>query len=145
MSTPTMNNYPFVVTPDPDSPDEWLVIFPDLKGCMGSAESLQEIGEVAREVFDLWMHMAMEHGDPIPAPARPPSRGVPDWAQAAFPVGVPNLTANDVARILGISARRVRAIAQSRGIGERFNRTVMFFQEDIDRLRPNNPGRPANP
>ena len=135
--------YPFVVAPDPDTENEWLVIFPDLEGCMGYADSIDNIGKAAKEALSDWMEVAEEFGDSVPSPSPSSPVKMPEWALTAFPARMPSLTADDIARQLGITSRRVRALAQSRGIGERFNRTVMFYEDDVERLRPGKPGRPA--
>jgi hypothetical protein len=52
-------------------------------------------------------------------------------------------TARDVARILGIGSRRVRAIAKERGVGQQTDTGYWWFRhEDIERLRPGPNGRP---
>ena len=52
------------------------------------------------------------------------------------------LSSGQVAAWLGVTARRVRALARRRGVGSKFNSTWVFRVEDIDKLRPGKPGRP---
>ena len=53
-------------------------------------------------------------------------------------------TADQVAEQYGITPRRIRAIAQRRGIGWQVphTRQWLFTPEEADRLRPGRPGRP---
>lgn len=56
------------------------------------------------------------------------------------------LTADEVARHLGISPGRVRKLAISRGLGRRLSSshraTWIFTAEDIERMRERHPGQP---
>lgn len=55
-------------------------------------------------------------------------------------------SAADVAAKLGISQSRVRALAQSRGLGQQpIPRTWVFTDADLDAMRDRKPGRPAKP
>lgn len=52
---------------------------------------------------------------------------------------------NDMAEILGVSQRRVQALANHRGVGFQISRGVhVFLPSDIDRLRPGPVGRPPS-
>lgn len=51
-------------------------------------------------------------------------------------------TAQEVARLLGLSARRVRALAASRGVGRRIGPLWVFAGADVDAMRVRVPGRP---
>lgn len=55
------------------------------------------------------------------------------------------LTARDVAACLGISPRRVRALAASRGVGRRITGAWLFRPEDVERLRPQEKYRRKDP
>jgi hypothetical protein len=58
-------------------------------------------------------------------------------------VARPNLyTAEDAARILGISPRRIRALAQSRRLGQRLGPLWVFSERDLEGMRVRVPGRP---
>lgn len=53
-------------------------------------------------------------------------------------------TTADVAAILGVSVRRVQALAHSRGVGWQVSRgTWLFRAEDVDAMRDRSPGRPS--
>ncbi len=52
------------------------------------------------------------------------------------------LTTNQAATELGISRRRVQALARSRDIGWRIGHEIVLRPEDIDALRERRPGRP---
>ena len=58
--------YPFNVLADPDG--GYVVVFPDLPGCMTQAETLEEIPVMADEARRLWLEVAYEDGAKIPAP-----------------------------------------------------------------------------
>ncbi len=55
---------------------------------------------------------------------------------------MPDLTVNDLAAALGISARRIRKLAAARSVGKRIGAQILFTPRDIERLRPGPPGRP---
>lgn len=52
------------------------------------------------------------------------------------------MTTEQMAGQLGVSVRRVRAIASARGIGWSIGRDTLFRPEDIEAMRPGKPGRP---
>lgn len=59
----------------------------------------------------------------------------------------PTYTSQNVAAELGISAARVRALAQSRGVGQRpqppLRSAWLFTAADIDAMRDRPAGRPS--
>ena len=61
--------YPFNVLADPDG--GYVIVFPDLLGCMTQAESVDEIPEIAEEARRLWIETAYEDGQEIPSPSYP--------------------------------------------------------------------------
>ncbi|HZG65383.1 MAG TPA: toxin-antitoxin system HicB family antitoxin [Herpetosiphonaceae bacterium] len=61
--------YPFHVLADPDG--GYVVIFPDLPGCITQVETLDEVGPMAREISTLWLETAYEQGLEIPLPSYP--------------------------------------------------------------------------
>ncbi len=61
--------YPFQVIADPDG--GYVVIFPDLPGCMTQADSYEEIAEMAQDVRTLWIETAYDHDRAIPLPSYP--------------------------------------------------------------------------
>ncbi len=52
------------------------------------------------------------------------------------------MTTEQMAGELGVSVRRVQAIANRRGVGWSIGRDVLFRPEDIEAMRPGKPGRP---
>lgn len=70
------------------------------------------------------------------------------WTEAQNSVLTGLLSTKDVATLLNISERRVRAIAQRRnarhGVGWKVpgTNTWLFRPEELDALRPGKPGRP---
>jgi hypothetical protein len=52
------------------------------------------------------------------------------------------LTAGQVATRLGISARRVRRLAETRALGQRFGRAWLFTEADVAAMGGRKPGRP---
>ncbi len=61
--------YPFQVLADPDG--GYVVVFPDLPGCITQVETLDEVGPMAREISTLWLETAYEQGLEIPLPSYP--------------------------------------------------------------------------
>ena len=54
------------------------------------------------------------------------------------------LTSRDAASSLGISARRVCALAKKRNLGKKFGRIWLFTFEDIKKMKIRKLGRPNN-
>lgn len=61
--------YPFNVIPDPDG--GYVVVFPDLPGCLTQVETVDEIPAMAEEARRLWLETAHEDGHDIPLPSYP--------------------------------------------------------------------------
>lgn len=61
--------YPFNVIADPDG--GYVIEFPDLKGCLTQADTLDEVGPMAAEARELWLEAAYESGIAIPLPSHP--------------------------------------------------------------------------
>ncbi len=61
--------YPFQVIADPDG--GYVVVFPDLPGCLTQADSYEEIAEMAQDVRTLWIETAYDQGLDIPLPSYP--------------------------------------------------------------------------
>jgi antitoxin HicB len=123
----------------------WVIWFPDLPGCMSQAETWEEIGEMAREAFEAWTESVHERGLTIPAPGDT-NQAVQAWgADTPEPAtaSTPSLTAAEAARRLGVSVRRVSALAESRGTGTMFGRYRLFSEDDITAMQPRKAGRPS--
>lgn len=63
--------YPFNVLTDPDD-GGYVVVFPDLPGCMTQVETLAELPAMAEEARRLWLEVAFEEGLEIPLPGHAP-------------------------------------------------------------------------
>lgn len=61
--------YPFNVIADPDG--GYVIVFPDLSGCMTQVETLDEVGPMAEEIRTLWLETEYDAGDDIPVPSYP--------------------------------------------------------------------------
>jgi predicted RNase H-like HicB family nuclease len=126
--------YPFQVQVDEDG---YHAMFPDLPGCVVFAQSLEEFGEIAPEVLRAWLEGTAELRGVIPAPTVKEVEF--HWKPSAFR---PGYTSHEAAALLGISVRRVQALARSRGVGRRHGRALLFSQKDLDALRERKAGRP---
>ncbi|MGH2535361.1 MAG: toxin-antitoxin system HicB family antitoxin [Thermomicrobiales bacterium] len=62
-------DYPFNVVADPDG--GYVIIFPDLPGCMSQVDTIAEVGSVAEEIRILWIETEYERGEEIPLPSYP--------------------------------------------------------------------------
>jgi antitoxin HicB len=62
-------DYPFVAHPDPEG--GYVILFPDLPGCMTQVETIEEIGTAASEICALWIESEYEDGKDIPLPSYP--------------------------------------------------------------------------
>lgn len=62
--------YPINVIADRDD-GGYVIVFPDLPGCMTQAESLDELPAMADEARTLWIEAAFEDGHTIPLPSYP--------------------------------------------------------------------------
>lgn len=132
--------YPFAALPDPEG-EGWEIVFPDIAGVVGYSETWGGIGEEARSILRDWLEASAEEGNPLPAPTS-------DWdpiTRSRDDFRVPTLASTeDVAKELGISVRRVRALASSRGVGQTVGNSLTFTPQDIDVLRERRPaGRPS--
>lgn len=61
--------YPFHAEADPDG--GYVVLFPDLPGCMTQVETLDELPDAAEEARRLWIETEYEAGEDIPLPSKP--------------------------------------------------------------------------
>lgn len=61
--------YPFNVIADPES--GYVIVFPDLPGCMTQIETMDEVGPMAEEIRTLWLETEYDAGDDIPTPSYP--------------------------------------------------------------------------
>ncbi len=61
--------YPINVVADEDG--GYVVVYPDLPGCITQVETLEEIPAMAREILELWVESELELGHSIPPPSYP--------------------------------------------------------------------------
>src|SRR3954464_7337888 len=61
--------YPLQVIADPDG--GYVVLFPDLPGCMTQVETLAEVPAMADDARKLWISSAYDQGLDIPLPSYP--------------------------------------------------------------------------
>lgn len=129
-------NYSFIAKADLED-GGWVIIYPDLPGVMTQADSYEEVGEMAEDALRTWAEAQIEAGRPIPEPSE---LDLPEWDWDT--VGEQLKTTAEAAEILGVSARRVLALAEDRGTGRRFGRSVMFTNDEIEQMKPRKVGRP---
>ncbi|MCA9859150.1 MAG: type II toxin-antitoxin system HicB family antitoxin [Thermomicrobiales bacterium] len=130
--------YSFIVEANRDN-GGWVIFYPDLPGCMTQADTYAEIAEMAEDALRTWLEANLEAGNPIPEPG--------DFSFAGWDWDKPEAklrTTQEVAEMLGVTPRRVLAIAENRGVGRRFGRSVMFSEVDIEAMRPGPAGRPRH-
>lgn len=63
------HQYPFNVIADPAG--GYVLMYPDLPGCMTQVESLDEVPAAAEEIRSLWLETEYERGRDIPLPSYP--------------------------------------------------------------------------
>jgi predicted RNase H-like HicB family nuclease len=61
--------YRFDVIADPDG--GYVILFPDLPGCMTQVENIDDVGPVADEIRILWIETTFDMGQDIPLPTYP--------------------------------------------------------------------------
>jgi antitoxin HicB len=61
-------DYPLRLIPDPDG--GYVFEYPDLPGCLGQIDSLDQLPQLAEEARRLWLETAIERGKEIPLPNR---------------------------------------------------------------------------
>jgi predicted RNase H-like HicB family nuclease len=132
--------YPFAAIPTQDG-EGWEIVFPDIPGVIGFADTWQAIGEEARAILHFHLEGTAEDGHPLPAPNH-------DWNPVAREPGdfaIPTLySADEASRALGISRRRVAALAKSRNVGSKVGNSLVFTEQDLDSMRDRIPGRPPS-
>lgn len=99
---------------------------------------------MAHEVVTLWLESEHERGHPVPEPSAPVDEPWPQGNKVMAGDYGPTIGAPEMAKIIGVSERWLRAIAKSRGVGRKFGHYLLFLESDIERLRPLAPGRPRH-
>jgi predicted RNase H-like HicB family nuclease len=136
-----VQRYPFRVAP---AEDGWTIWFPDLPGCMGWAETLEQVGKEAATVLGLWIESEVEQRHPIPEPTDDGAETT--WSDGSYLVDeLPEpelLTVKDVSKKLGVSVRRVHQLATDRNVGRIIGGARIFMPSDVEALTPRRAGRP---
>ncbi len=57
--------YKIILTPEEDG---WGAVIPDLPGCVGGGDTIQEALEMLDDAKQGWFESALAHGDVIPEP-----------------------------------------------------------------------------
>jgi predicted RNase H-like HicB family nuclease len=73
-SQPSLNHYlalqyPFNAIADPDG--GYVIVFPDLPGCLTQVETIDEIPAMAEEARRHWIETTFEDGQDVPLPSYP--------------------------------------------------------------------------
>lgn len=131
-------NYSFVAAADLDD-GGWVIKYPDLPGCMTTADTYDEIATEARAALEAWATSRINHGEPIPEPGNYP---LPEWDWSDDGAEGEVMTTEQVAQHLGVTPRRVRAIAVQRRLGKKLGRSLVFHRSELAKLRPGRRGRP---
>lgn len=133
--------YTFIAIADQDD-GGWVIIYPDLPGCVTQADTYEEAARMAKDAFETWITYRHEEGLPIPEPAfnADPSW---DWDSVRPLDEIPTLTTRDVARELDVTVARVHQLARSRHVGERRGNALMYSRKDVERMKDRKPGRPS--
>lgn len=80
---PATRPYPFeayghVVSPlSGDDGGGYMILFPDLPGCMSDGETMEEVLDNGRDAFNSWIAAQMDMGRQIPAPTHYDEEGKP--------------------------------------------------------------------
>jgi antitoxin HicB len=70
-------DYPFELRPlQKEEGGGWLIVFPDLPGCMSDGETPEEAIANGRDAVSAWMKAAKEAGREISRPGELPSGGL---------------------------------------------------------------------
>lgn len=114
----------------------WTIWYPDLPGCMTFATTYDQIGQRAREVFEVWMRSEVERGHTIPEPtAYPHDDFWPNGLDAELSPPLPQaFTAQEVAERLGVTRGRVHQLARAHELGRRVGNAKLFSDVEVARL-----------
>lgn len=129
-------NYTFIAKADLED-GGWVIVYPDLPGVMTQADTYGEIGEMAEDALRTWAEAQIEDGKLIPEPT---DIDIPEWDWSVLERDL--VSTREVAATLGVTSRRVLALAKSRDVGTRIGRSVMFRRSDVAKLYPGKVGRP---
>lgn len=121
--------YSFRAIADPDG--GYVIIFPDLPGCMTQVESVDEIVPMAEDARRGWIETAYEHGMDIPLPS------YPEEYSGKFNVRLPRSLHRQLAEAAereGVSLNQYVVMLLSRGdVPARLERLLAEIADKIDR------------
>lgn len=121
----------------------WVIFYRDLPGVMTQADTYEEVAFMARDALETWVEFQVEEGRPIPDPSFD-VRSNWDWDTVRPSSEFPTITADEVARELGVSVPRVHQIARDRHLGEMRGNARMFSEANVQAMRARrSPGRPS--
>lgn len=123
--------YPFNVIADPDG--GYVILFPDLPGCITQADTLEDVITMARDARELWIETAYEDGMDIPLPT------YPEEYSGRFNLRLPR----SLHRALAESAKRegvslnqyVVSLLARRDANARVERRIRDLESRLDDLR----------
>lgn len=133
--------YTFIAIADQDD-GGWVIVYPDLPGCVTQADTHEEAARMAKDAFETWITYRYEEGLPIPEPAFDADPNW-DWDSVRPLDEIPMLTSRDVATELNVTVGRVHQLARSRQAGERRGNALLYSRKDVERMQDRKPGRPA--
>ncbi|HZU75814.1 MAG TPA: toxin-antitoxin system HicB family antitoxin [Dehalococcoidia bacterium] len=120
--------YPFNVIADEDG--GYVVLFPDLPGCMTQIEDIAELAEMTEDARRLWIETEYERGVEIPEPS------YPEKYSGKFNLRIPRSLHHRLAESAereGVSLNQyVTALLEAGDTNRRLSREV---KKELDRLR----------
>jgi predicted RNase H-like HicB family nuclease len=134
--------YPFQVIADPDG--GYVVVFPDLPGCMTQAETIDEIPAAAEDARRSWITAVYEDGEAVPLPSYPEEYS--GKLVARLPRSLHRHLAEEAGRqgvslnqhmVALLSRRDAQARLEQRvaDVEERLSAKLDLISEQVDRLR----------
>ena len=125
------------------SGDGWDIVFPDLPGCSSWSPSWEQIGAMAHEATRLHITSFAEDGLLAPAPTDQPMPKTAAFEAIEDPLA-DLVTSAELARIYGVTPRRITAIAKSRGLkGRKIGQSIAYATAAIPLFKPQRRGRPV--
>lgn len=133
--------YTFIAIADQDD-GGWVIMYPDLPGCVTQAGSYEEAARMAKDAFVSWVTYR-RRGLTIPEPTFD-ADPTWDWDSVRPLDEIPTLTTREVAKELDVTVARVHQLARSKHVGERRGNALMYSRKDIERMKDRKLGRPAS-
>jgi antitoxin HicB len=123
--------YPLNLVADPDG--GYVVIFPDLPGCLTQVETLDELASMAEEARLLWIETEYESGHDIPLPS------YPEEFSGKFNLRLPrslHRSLSDAAEREGVSLNQYVVHLLARGDSQaRLERRLEQIAEQVENLQ----------